>query len=576
MPKEQQEGADARPRSSTQDGKKRAGLGAHFGANPRPADSPHPAAAPTQPAGGAQLAAPEPPAAAFARPSASDLRDAARRFACLWPLVAGLTFGRAGLIVACYGSYSHTDEGLFTDGAMLVALLVMLVLFAVLTARKATLPKRAVNRIMRACIALEALTVAGLGLADLLAVESFAVRFSLSASCTLFSSFAIFYWLRRARGTSTTAAAVFVFSALIASEVELYLITFLPVWLGDFAAAALACVQYPCMVWARRQVQPRDIDAPTQSTDYFGFAESMIQRKQFLIATAFGIGLLSVVIGLLRGYPDGLSIPFTPPTRAAYGLLTAGISAGIMALVLKGRHRVMTVGIFVLIQALACLALIAYAAFPGALEVGAVFTTTLNALMVAFTWYIIIAFMSYGWRDPYYYAMAGWFVWLGARAAARTLLLMIYQISANDILMNAIMGALVVASTQVVLLQFLGIARSARASELAAEKGAPAPASIPAPAPIVRIMGLDEGETLASVRQSSMRHSAELMGAQFLLSEREVDVLALYALGFTQKRVAEELCISPGTAHAHIKRIYAKCDMHSRQDLLDYPEKYAS
>ena len=60
-------------------------------------------------------------------------------------------------------------------------------------------------------------------------------------------------------------------------------------------------------------------------------------------------------------------------------------------------------------ELLACFALIAYAGFPDMLDIGAVFTTTFNALMVGFTWYVIIAFMSYGWRDPYYYASQdGW------------------------------------------------------------------------------------------------------------------------------------------------------------------------
>ena len=79
-----------------------------------------------------------------------------------------------------------------------------------------------------------------------------------------------------------------------------------------------------------------------------------------------------------------------------------------------------------------------------------------------------------------------------------------------------------------------------------------------------------------ALRQATMRHNAEEVGKQFLLSEREVEVLSLYALGWTQKRVAEELFISPGTAHAHIKRIYAKTGLHSRQEILDYMEKYTS
>ncbi len=92
----------------------------------------------------------------------------------------------------------------------------------------------------------------------------------------------------------------------------------------------------------------------------------------------------------------------------------------------------------------------------------------------------------------------------------------------------------------------------------------------------MHIMGLDQETDLASLRQTSMKHSAEIMGKQFLLSEREVEVLALYALGFTQKKVAEELYITQSTAHEHIKRIYAKTGMHSRQEIIDYIKQYAS
>ncbi|WP_308855624.1 helix-turn-helix transcriptional regulator [uncultured Slackia sp.] len=67
-----------------------------------------------------------------------------------------------------------------------------------------------------------------------------------------------------------------------------------------------------------------------------------------------------------------------------------------------------------------------------------------------------------------------------------------------------------------------------------------------------------------------MRHGAEEIGRQFMLSEREIEVLALYMSGLTQKRVAEELSISQTTAHTHIGRIYAKTGLHSRQEILDY------
>lgn len=93
---------------------------------------------------------------------------------------------------------------------------------------------------------------------------------------------------------------------------------------------------------------------------------------------------------------------------------------------------------------------------------------------------------------------------------------------------------------------------------------------------IAKLMGLDGSQSYADIRYATMEHNARELGKQFLLSDREVEVVTLYALGFTQKRVAEELYISQSTAHAHIKRIYQKTGLHSRQELLDYLEQYTS
>lgn len=512
--------------------------------------------------------------AAYDQPKGGVLDDAKKpsaklsSFRPLWPLVLGLAFGRAGLIVASYGSYTSTDEGIFTDGAMLLALSVLAVFFLIITFSKRTLSKRATNMIMRACTVLEALVLITLAGLDLAGNDNPVIRLALSALCTLVASGAIYYWLRRARGTGSTTAAVFVFAALLVSEVEIYACTLLPVAAGNLIAAVLVILQIPCMLWARRQQRPYDMEVPVRANDYFGFAKTMLQNNQFLTATAIGIGVLSIVIGLLRGYPDGAAIAFTPIARAAYGALTIAICVIIIARVLQKQRRVLTVGIFVLMELLACFALVAYAAFPDMLHFGAVFTTTLNALMVGFTWYVVIAFMSSGWRDPYYYAIAGWLVWLGCRAIARVGLMFFYDLVPSDILMNALMGALIVVSTQVILVQFLDIAhRDAQEQE---ERGKQQKSVL------TKIMGLDEHESLADMRQASLKHNAEEMGKQFLLSEREMEVLSLYALGYTQKRVAEELFITQGTAHAHIKRIYAKTGLHSRQELLDYMEQYTS
>ena len=565
----------------------------------------------------------------------------------LIPSILGLCFARAGLIVAGYGSYTHTDEGIFTDGAMLAALGIMSVILIVIGTRKIRLKKRTTNRIMRTCIVLETACVLALPLVHLAGVFSPNVHYWLCVAVTFFGSFAIFYWLRRARGCGSTTAVLYVFSALAISEVEIYICSLIGTY-GFYLAAALTLLQFPCMLSARKNKLANDIESFTPNDDFFGFATTLLSSKRFLTATATSIGVLSIVDGFLRGYPDGTPIAFHPVTRVAYGLLTVAICFITIALMMRKRRRVMTVDMFILMELLACIALMLYAAFPGMPDIGAVFTTTLNALLVAFTWYIIIAFMSFGWRDPYYYALGGWIVWLGCRAIARVTLINVQSLSTNDLLINAVMGTCVVISTQVALGQFLKVSQMeaderhdlhvrrmerlekqlARAQanvetftilkDNAGEYGECAACANAAPmgagaagaanplqcagiAPVesaepddaadesspaqpgsahgmrlVRLMGLDEGDSIADIRKATMRNNAEQMGKQFLLSDREVEVLALYALGWTQKRVAEELYISPSTAHAHIKRIYAKTGLHSRQEILDFMDQYTS
>lgn len=496
------------------------------------------------------------------------ITDHLKTYGVLWPCILGLTTGRSGLIVASYGSYNQTDEGVFTDGSMLVTLVILGIFLFLLVLKNGYLTKLRVNRLMRACIIAEGATLFMLAAMNFAGYYNDGLRFILSILATLASSGAIFYWLRRARGSTTSTAAVFVFSALFLSEIEIYVCSLFSGNVSNVCAGLLVLLQFPCMIWARRQPQPFTIKSPTQDNDYFGFAKTMLSSKLFLSVTALGIGFLALVIGLLRGYPAGWSIAFTPPTRLAYGILTMALCAGVVVAMLKGKHNTMTVGIWVLMQALACAALILYAALPNSLEYGAVFTTTLNALMVGFTWYIVIAFMSHGWRCPYYYAIAGWIVWLGARAIARMTLAAFYPIFMNDQLMGAIITGLLVVSAQVVFVQFINIARQGQEN---AETAATQKRS-----PLQKLMGLDGNENLAEVRQVSMQHNAEEMGKQFLLSEREIEVLTLYALGFTQKRVADELYITAGTAHAHIKRIYSKTGLHSRQEIIDYLQQYTS
>ena len=78
------------------------------------------------------------------------------------------------------------------------------------------------------------------------------------------------------------------------------------------------------------------------------------------------------------------------------------------------------------------------------------------------------------------------------------------------------------------------------------------------------------------VSPRALQDNVASIAEAFMLSEREAQVLALYAEGYTQKSVAAQLGCSIYTAHTHIAHIYSKTGFHSRQDILDYMRRYGA
>ena len=60
------------------------------------------------------------------------------------------------------------------------------------------------------------------------------------------------------------------------------------------------------------------------------------------------------------------------------------------------------------------------------------------------------------------------------------------------------------------------------------------------------------------------------------LSAREGEVLKEFAMGRSAHYIAEWYMLSEHTVKTHIRRAYAKLDVHSRQELLDRIEEMES
>lgn len=57
------------------------------------------------------------------------------------------------------------------------------------------------------------------------------------------------------------------------------------------------------------------------------------------------------------------------------------------------------------------------------------------------------------------------------------------------------------------------------------------------------------------------------------LSERETEIIALIARGYTNKEIAQRLCIAENTAKVHVKNILVKLELRNRQQAAAYAAK---
>jgi DNA-binding NarL/FixJ family response regulator len=98
------------------------------------------------------------------------------------------------------------------------------------------------------------------------------------------------------------------------------------------------------------------------------------------------------------------------------------------------------------------------------------------------------------------------------------------------------------------------------------------------PASLARTLrGVDAGEIIAPRRLLSRAYQRLLAGRLApKLSRREQDVLGLLGQGLSNRSIAERLFISPETLRWHLRNLYAKTELRSRGELIEYASNAAS
>lgn len=167
------------------------------------------------------------------------------------------------------------------------------------------------------------------------------------------------------------------------------------------------------------------------------------------------------------------------------------------------------------------------------------------------------------------FALAGY---LGLETALIGLFVVMARLSGTDCALEFSSGFLALYAGE--LVGMLG------SQAMGASLGAAAAAFLVAAAGIVALLGYiffftdRDFDTLSQMESGldSLEQTCARLVARYGLSAREAEILGFALRGRTNERIAQELVIAKSTVDTHLRRIYAKCGVHSRQELLDLAE----
>lgn len=482
-------------------------------------------------------------------------------YATLLPYIAGMSIAHSASALVNFESVEALTPDiastLVVAGVGIVMLCVFLRAFS-----KNNWRRRSVRSVTYGAIVLMAVSslllekgiLAGFSFTPLHRLVLFFLCLTASCWCTL-------YWIRQMAYISRLAAALFAFGSIIVGETLAFILTFLPEGIRYYSFAVLALLQFALILFIRNRDAISDT-LPYESDGFFHFVKDNISKRSFLATIALGIYCAAIPLGMSQAYYENYNVVFTLPAYITCLLLIIVLSSAWLVLAAKSREAAYTTIFWIIVQLLMALAVLCYVAFPDRIVYGAFLSRTTASFVWGFIWFTTIAFMSYGWRNPFYYATAGWFAvtvpqTLGYLSASTAL-----RLTDSHSLILAIISLLVLVSSQVFFVRLFKTSETDNAEH---------PAYKQEKIPLQNLMGLNnEADLPAECKRSQIEVKATAVGEMFMLTQREQEIFSLFALGYTQKKVAEELFLSTDTVHTYIKRIYKKTDFHSRNDILDF------
>ena len=276
-----------------------------------------------------------------------------------------------------------------------------------------------------------------------------------------------------------------------------------------------------------------------------------------------GLAVFGLALGVSRGFPAGEPVPMDTLQRIVHQMGVVVISLFIIWWFIVKRKRLSFSFLWRIEIMLVAVGMLILSVFPGHFTGMAIATVNIaDTLMLGVLWITLQDVARHTTTDVYAVYGFAWATRVLSRDAGRVLIMVLGAVGASSYAVTAVIGIVVFAlAASMALLLSDGILRL---RPLFTEDVAPARRNTaseskrPADAPVTA--------TLAS---SSEPNPQEWFLEAFELSERETEVALLIAQGRSKAYIAEALYLSENTVRTHAKNIYAKLDVHSKQELID-------
>lgn len=501
----------------------------------------------------------------------------ARRYGRLFSLsFLGLAAVRVWLQCSVYGLYASTDSGVVTVVTNIARVLVTVALM--LAACRLGFSRRTRERLAWASVA--CMTAASV-LA--LAAGETGAGWLAWASCALGAVGVVWgggMWITFYQRLCCAEAVLYAFGSLALSCVAGLALGLVPSTIAALVAAFMPALSLVTFRAAMQALDARDASvaacahAPEDVPDRAYDAEPRATFARLL----GGVALFSLALGFARGFPFGQAIALPLPFQALHQLGCAALCAAVVWWTLvRGRSLRLSALWGIPLALLVAGVLLLAAQEPPLVELGSALVTVANTLTLAVLWAASQDVARHSSTPGYLVLGTVWIAHQLPRELGRMAVMAVGPHDGSPMLLAVCMVVLLAASMLLLVNDSVPHARPLFAGLRAWAGPGAHPAAhderegVPANP---QTTGPGSPEATAGARPDATEMRLLVVAQRYQLTRRETDIARLLLQGASKAAIGEQLCLTESTVRTHARHLYAKLDVHSREQLAQLVREF--